>query len=437
MVETASQERIDEPADPAAEEQSLGTSVIDPQHPGAGIDQQGLDDKEMFEKLSAPGDEPAQTMQEHVEQDAAADAATSVDAEVDGFNEAVSDEAPAAEFSSELTDIPEATEEQVGGEEPPDGIQPGPIGAPAMGGGAEPAAASEHDQADGPGEVADAGSTVVEEVAGDNAGESAEPERQVEPPDANAEPPSDAPPAAELPNGYTSAVLTDASVGRGYGEALVAYHDRGSRVSEEYRHLRDSLLSQSTDQRFCYAITSAEAGEGKTVTCLNLALVLAEQEDCRAIVVDCDLQTGRTAQLLNCRANVGLTDVLRGRASLAEVIQPTVRANLAFIPAGRSDKSGLSQLASVGQLKQLIDDLREDYDYVLVDGPAINISDDACLAGQACGRVLLVARMNKTPRQAIEKAIRLLHAAKVELAGMVLTHRTFYMPEYLKRFFED
>ena len=55
--------------------------------------------------------------------------------------------------------------------------------------------------------------------------------------------------------------------GDGYAEALVAHNSRGSRITEEYRALRTSLLASSSDGRFCYLVTSAEPSEGKTVTC--------------------------------------------------------------------------------------------------------------------------------------------------------------------------
>ena len=64
----------------------------------------------------------------------------------------------------------------------------------------------------------------------------------------------------------------------------------------------------------------------------------------------------------------------------------------------------------------------------------MNIVAETGMIGRAVGEALLVVRMNKTRRESAEKAIRLLHSANVDLAGLVLTHRTYQIPEYLYKY---
>jgi receptor protein-tyrosine kinase len=170
-------------------------------------------------------------------------------------------------------------------------------------------------------------------------------------------------------------------------------------------------------------VASAEAGEGKTTTCLNLGLVMAERLDRRTIVVDYNLRDGSMAKLLGADQGPGIADVLLGTATLDEVIQPTAYPNLFFIPAGRSSTDRAGELMSRSTVKDIIDQLKHNYDYVLLDTPAVNKYSDAGITGLAANDALLVVRMNKTPRESVERAILSLQATSVNIVGMLLTHR--------------
>jgi len=228
--------------------------------------------------------------------------------------------------------------------------------------------------------------------------------------------------------------VPDGSGTDGYSPLLLPHHDRGGTVAEEYRGLRTSLLSQCPDQRFCYVITSAVVGEGKTVTCLNLGLVMAERQEYRTIVVDFDCRKKKMAGLLAARATPGIADVLRGKARLQDVVQPTAYANLFLIPAGQARSDELGELVTRPELDEAVAELRRSYDYVLFDTPPVNVVSETAMMGRAVGEALVVVRMNRTHRESVEKAIRLLHAANVKVVGMVLTHRKYHIPGYLYRY---
>lgn len=217
----------------------------------------------------------------------------------------------------------------------------------------------------------------------------------------------------------------------GYAPELCAYHDRGGRLAEEYRSLRTNLLARAPDQRFCYVVTSALGGEGKTVTCLNLALVMAERRDYRTIVVDCDFRRPRVASLVRMDSQPGIAEVLRGEATLADAVRPTTQPNLFVAPGGRVGAEQLGELVTRAELTEVMESLRSEYDYVLVDTPPVNTVSETAMIGRTVGEALLVVRMNKTHRESVQKAMGLLHAANVDVAGMVLTHQKYYIPNYL------
>ena len=245
-------------------------------------------------------------------------------------------------------------------------------------------------------------------------------------------------------HGTEPSVSTAASVRKGdldgtksdhnYSEVLVAYHNKGGAIAEEYRSLRTSLLSQHRDNKICCIVTSADAKEGKTVTCLNLGLTLAERPESRVIVVDFDLRRGSMASLLGLPSSPGMAELLRGSVSLPEIVYPGCYPNLFFIPAGESDFAEAGELMERPELEDVIMQLRREYDFIIFDTPPMNVASDAGILGKAVGEALLVVRMNKTKRESVARAIRLLRAANVKVAGIVLTYRKYYIPNYLYRY---
>jgi capsular exopolysaccharide synthesis family protein len=226
----------------------------------------------------------------------------------------------------------------------------------------------------------------------------------------------------------------DVAKGSRYSPLLKAYHDRGGKVTEEYRALRTNLLAQCNDRKFCYLVTSSRPAEGKTVTSLNLSIVMAERVDHRTVIVDCDLRKGTAAKLLGVSNTPGVAELLRTKAALKDVIQSTALPNLFFIPAGKADPNEVGELMGRPELDELVEQLRKQFDYILFDTPPINIASDAGMLGRATGEALLVVRMNKTHRESVDRALALLHAADVKPAGIVLTYQKYHIPNYLYRY---
>lgn len=222
--------------------------------------------------------------------------------------------------------------------------------------------------------------------------------------------------------------------GDGYAPTLQAYHDRGGKIAEQFRSIRTSLLAQHADRRFCILMTSAEPQEGKTVSTLNLSIVLAERQDLTTIVVDADLRRPRVGAMLKGKQEPGLAEYLRGKASISEVIQPTIYPNLSFIAAGQAKRGEVSDLIGRMELDEMVAQLRRQFDCVLLDCPPVNNLSDVCVIGRIGAEAVMVTRMNRTNYESVERAIRLLHAANIKVSGMILTHQEYYIPNYLYRY---
>ncbi len=218
---------------------------------------------------------------------------------------------------------------------------------------------------------------------------------------------------------------------RGYSPVIVAWHDRAGPLTEQYRQLRSSLLAQYPSDKFSLLVTSAESGEGKTVTCVNMGFIMAERYERSAMIVDCDLRRGGVASMLGLKSAPGLAEVLRGTHTLESVVQQTVCANLSVITAGDASSQDVANLLSSPKMTETLQDLQRRYDYVLLDTPSVSAISDVGMLGRIGCEALLVVRMNRTRRETVNRAIRMLQVVNVRLAGMVLTHQKFYIPGFL------
>ena len=244
-------------------------------------------------------------------------------------------------------------------------------------------------------------------------------------PVAGADPPQAPPQVSDQPP-VVIAPQPEHEVPQGVGNlldpALVAYHDKASPITEQYRSVRTRLLSQNpANQRRTLAITSSGIGEGKTVTTVNLAFVMAELRHLNVLVLDGDFRRHSLATMLNISPAPGLAEMIQGQVELQDVLKPTCLPNLHVIASGSTGQSNAAELLSSERAAELFKQFRQQYHYVLVDTPPTNTFTDAGIIGQLCDAVLMVVRMNRTPEPFAKRAIRILQANNIDIAGCILT----------------
>lgn len=210
----------------------------------------------------------------------------------------------------------------------------------------------------------------------------------------------------------------------GMAESLVAYYEKSSLVTEQYRSLRTRLLSQNPQgEHQVIAITSAIPREGKSVTTLNLGCIMAEIRHQKVLMVDGDFRRSTLHKLLNLPSKPGLTDVLAGEAAYEDVIQPTPLPNLFFIPAGGAKDRSAAELLSNPLARQLVRRMNSEFHYTFVDTPPATTVTDVGIIGQMCNGVVLLVRLNFTPEPLAQRAVRLLRVNKVPILGcLVIGH---------------
>jgi capsular exopolysaccharide synthesis family protein len=190
----------------------------------------------------------------------------------------------------------------------------------------------------------------------------------------------------------------------------------GSFAAEQYQGLRLTVerLRRSRDVRVI-AITSPGAGDGKTVTSVNLAGALARGSDARVLLIDADLRRPAIATRLAIATPgaAGLADVIVDKdTSLTDVVTFLEPYNLSVITAG-SSPSPIHQILRSPRLEPLLHEARQQYDFVVLDTPPLIPVFDAALLAKVVDGLLLVVAANLTPRKLLAEALNLLDPAKV------------------------
>jgi tyrosine-protein kinase Etk/Wzc len=187
---------------------------------------------------------------------------------------------------------------------------------------------------------------------------------------------------------------------------------------EAYRALRTSVLAElNKKHEKVLMITSADSREGKTLTALNLSIMVAQMGK-RVLLIDMDLRRGRLHRSLGLEREPGVTDVLREGGSLKDVIQPARIENLYFAPSGSGIDDSAELLQTIDIAKFFFNVL-DDFDYIFVDtSPVLRVTDTVILTSQGIGQVLYVARVNFTPKPMIRYSLDMLKDANI--LGLVM-----------------
>ncbi|WP_423917967.1 polysaccharide biosynthesis tyrosine autokinase [Frigoribacterium sp. 2-23] len=201
---------------------------------------------------------------------------------------------------------------------------------------------------------------------------------------------------------------------------LIVQADPRSPRAESFRTLRTNLQFLDLGGRArTFVMTSSVQSEGKSTTVANLAIALDNAGN-RVIVIDADLRRPKLGDYMGIESSVGLTDLLIGRADLADVAQPWGRGQLHVLPAGQIPPNP-SELLGSRAMQELIALLEQQFDYVLFDAPPLlPVTDAAILSKSASGAIVVVAS-GKTHKSQLAGAVSALEGVGAPVAGFVMT----------------
>ena len=191
-----------------------------------------------------------------------------------------------------------------------------------------------------------------------------------------------------------------------------------SPLVEAFRTLGSSVMLEAVGRKKVLrsiVVTSSQPGEGKTTVSVNLAIALAQQGS-RVILVDADLRRPSVHRALGFRNIRGLSGYLSGLSEWAPCVLPGLSPGLDTLPAGHSAKNPIALLSST-RMRLMISQLLEEYDYLIIDSPALmpNLMDARVLAGLVDGSIMVV-RSGMAPRDYVIRARKQLN----NVVGVVL-----------------
>lgn len=202
---------------------------------------------------------------------------------------------------------------------------------------------------------------------------------------------------------------------------LITVSNPKSPISEAYRTLRTNIQFSSVDEPVrTVMVASAQAGEGKTTTITNLAVTYA-MEGKRVLLIDADMRKPSLHRKFDLSNRTGLTSLLASQHHLSEVVQDTTVDQLFVVTSGPIPPNP-SELLGSQRMKQLIADLREQYDIILIDTPPNLAVPDGMIISSLCDGVILVVQAGKVKRDLVRKAKNNLEHAGARILGVLLNN---------------
>ncbi len=189
--------------------------------------------------------------------------------------------------------------------------------------------------------------------------------------------------------------------------------------SEAFRSLRTSLYFRDTEsENRVIQITSPVPGDGKSTVATNLAISIA-QSGRSVLLIDADMRRPRISCLFGLRSEIGLADLLRKKCTLSEVLRQGPIPNLSLIASSVSAKDPAELLSSV-TFSSLIDSLRTQFDYIILDTPPLLAVSDAASVAARADAVLLTVRLRRNSKPLALQASQMLLDMGVRPMGIVV-----------------
>jgi capsular exopolysaccharide synthesis family protein len=219
---------------------------------------------------------------------------------------------------------------------------------------------------------------------------------------------------------------------------LVAITKPRSPECEQFRSLRTRLLQASERERKrAFVITSAGVGEGKTLTAVNLAWLLAQTDGVKALLIDADLRQPCAADYLGVETECGLSEVLTGETRFNEAVIKLEPSGLYLLPGGAA-REDVAELLSGPRFGRLLDEARKHFDYIIIDAPPLGVFTDANLLINRADSAILVVRAAKTRYAAVDRLLEQL--PRERMLGVVLNRADtkldenayYYQPRQLR-----
>ena len=192
-------------------------------------------------------------------------------------------------------------------------------------------------------------------------------------------------------------------------------------ATEQYKLLRTNLDFTLPEGVKCpvIGVTSSMRGEGKSTTAVNLSYVLAEKGS-KVLLIDGDLRIPSVAKKMGIQSSPGLTDVLMGKNSHSiKEFKSSILDTWYIMPSGDIPPNP-SELLGSKRMATALEQLKEAFDYIIIDLPPVNIVSDALSISNLISGMIIVVREEYTEKKEVERCFRQLKLSNVNILGCVM-----------------
>ncbi len=189
---------------------------------------------------------------------------------------------------------------------------------------------------------------------------------------------------------------------------------------EQYKLMRTNIQFMIPGDIKCpiIGVTSSIRHEGKSTSSLNLSYVLAEQGN-KVLLIDGDLRIPSVAKKMGIKGTPGLTDLMMKKQTDLESFRSSLLDNWYILPAGTIPPNP-SELLGSPRMEKMLNALREQFDYIVVDLPPVNIVSDALSISKYLTGMVVVVREGYSKKKELDQCIRQIQLTNVKVLGMVL-----------------
>ncbi|MDD4715317.1 MAG: CpsD/CapB family tyrosine-protein kinase [Oscillospiraceae bacterium] len=206
-------------------------------------------------------------------------------------------------------------------------------------------------------------------------------------------------------------------------------------IVEAYKSVRTNIMfSLVGEETKLICFSSPEPSDGKTINCINLAITFA-QTGAKVLIIDADLRKPRVHRCLKLQSEPGLTNVLGGFAALPDTLQSTFYDNLDVITCGHLPPNPAELLAS-DSMGELLEQLKPNYEYILIDCPPVNTVTDAAVLSSRVSGVVLVVRQGISTYDDVEAALEKLRFVDFKILGFLLNDVNEKAGSYGKKYYK-
>lgn len=196
-------------------------------------------------------------------------------------------------------------------------------------------------------------------------------------------------------------------------DILISIKEPASFVAEQYRVLYTRLLQFRKERPLkVIGISSAIPGEGKTTVAFNLTITMARVYDTKTLLIEADTRKPSFQQFMKGSNGLGLIQALDDSDCLPTLLRHTLKGRMAILEAGRS-KEDTGALFTQGRLKGLIEHVKCNYEFIVMDAPPVLPLAEMNILGEVVDGVLFVVQADRTPRSFVNKALAMLPQEKI------------------------